>query len=146
MLCCLHTRRAGPSPHQPAALLLSYPPPRAGSSLCCQLAAFGGVGASLLETWEVFIHSLPSLDLSALVGETVSLERLVEAGAGEALQLSCHGLCRDELQVCGWEGRAVVVLPAPPCSAAWSLAWAAGQFGWMQLNVEWTRLMCVVHN
>lgn len=91
--------------NQPAGLLLSFQPPPAGASLCTRITAFSGQAA--LESWEVFVHSLPCVELSAVVGESVSAERrlgaAVAAAAGHegALQLSCHTQCQGELQVRG---------------------------------------------
>ncbi|GAB4818554.1 hypothetical protein N2152v2_005600 [Parachlorella kessleri] len=87
-----------PSPHQPVGVRLSCAAPAVSSTICYHLSALTAASPSPQETWEVYLHCLPCVEMTAVVGESVTTVKEVAAPAGEPLQLSCHGLCRDELE------------------------------------------------
>lgn len=80
-----------------AGVLLQLPPMPSGTSVCYQLTAIME-SLGVVENWEVYVHSLPCLILSAVLGETVTMDRHVPGDAHKS-QLSCHSSCRDELEV-----------------------------------------------
>lgn len=87
-------------------LLSCAPPPPAGSTHRFLLAAHSGSGGTLLEVWEVFLHSLLTVRLSApLGGSAVAACTLPPCdGTAAGAELSCHwrgaGTSAGELQAC----------------------------------------------
>lgn len=74
-------------------LLLSCAlPPPAGSTSRFLLAAYSSSGGALLELWEVFLHSLPAVCMSAPVGGSAAATCTLPPPGGTAAgaELACH--------------------------------------------------------
>lgn len=86
-------------------------------------------GCRPLETWQVFLHSLRRVDLSAVVGQTCD-SHVVVKGQGVSRRVRCYSSHPDELQVGAHAGRPLlqqprqlgcmifIRIPTPRCAAS----------------------------